>query len=257
MPHSETRRRRTSEEPSWVRVGGGLESVHDHVRHGPADLDFPPPGGPWTPLLLNNRLVGWGDKGGLAQARRAAEIGVQLGEERRIYLLSRLGHKLRSAVLALQESARQAAFGRPELMEGIFEQAQEVARRAAALEAAAIEPKDGARGVVLGAAVNLAMPNAGRDLPGNAVVVGSETALVEAFTRAKEWMGGDGVTFAAEPIGSWWKISIAPIGDRKPMPVPEMGEPLIRLIVDDHLHGWLDVAQPDRADIYLPAHRTR
>jgi hypothetical protein len=206
---------------------------------------------------LNGRIVGWAEHGGLAQARLCAEIGDQLEAERLAHLLSRLGHKLRSAVLALQESARQAAFGRPEMMEGIFEQAQEVARRAAALEAAAIEPKDGARGVVLGAAVNLAMPNAGRDLPGEAVVVGSETALVEAFTRARDWMGGDGVSFSAEPVGSWWKVGITPVGERKPLTMPEVGEPLVRLIVDSHLDGWLDSGQPDRADIYLPAHRSR
>src|SRR6267143_3050017 len=157
--------------PRWVRVGGGMESIPDHARHGPADREFPPPGGPWEPLTLNGRLVGWAESGGLAQARRSAEIGEQLAEDQRAYLLGRLGHKLRSAVLALQESARQAAFGRSDLLEDVFEQAQEVGRRAAALEAASIEPKDGARGVVLGAAVNLALPNAGRDLPGDAVVV--------------------------------------------------------------------------------------
>src|SRR5690348_11087969 len=127
----------------WVRVGGRMESVPDHMRHGPADREFPPPGGPWEALVLNGRLVGWGDKSGLRAARQALEIGQRLGEEEREYLLGRLGHKLRSSVLALQESARQAAFGRPELLEGVFEQAQEVGRRAAALEAAAVEPKDG------------------------------------------------------------------------------------------------------------------
>src|SRR2546425_2921530 len=167
-----------------------MESIPDHARHGPADPDFPPPGGPWEAVSLNGRLVGWAERAGLAQARRCAELGQGLEDDERTYLLGRLGHKLRSAVLALQESARQSAFGRPEMLETVFEQAQEVARRATALEAAAIDPKDKARGVVLGAAVNLAMPNAGRDLPGTAVVIGSETALVEAFSRVKEWLGG-------------------------------------------------------------------
>ena len=112
--------------PIWVRVGGGMESVPDHLRHGPADTDFPPPGGPWEALLLNGRLVGWAEHGGLRVARQSAEIGQRLAHEQRDYLLARLGHKLRSSVLALQESARQAAFGRPELLEGLFEQAQEV-----------------------------------------------------------------------------------------------------------------------------------
>src|SRR5713226_8219839 len=86
--------------PMWVRVGGGLESVPDHLRHGPADLEFPPPGGPWEPLLLSGRLVGWAEKGGLRLARQSAEIGQRLAHEQRDYLLGRLGHKLRSSVLA-------------------------------------------------------------------------------------------------------------------------------------------------------------
>src|SRR6266571_5402638 len=150
-----------------------MESVPDHARHGPADRDFPPPGGPWEPLTLNGRLVGWAGHGGLGQARRSAEIGEQLADDERDYLLGRLGHKLRSAVLALQESARQAAFGRPELMETVFEQAQEVARRAAAVEAAANAPKERPRGVVLGAVLNGAMPFATRRMPDDAAVLGS------------------------------------------------------------------------------------
>jgi hypothetical protein len=234
-----------------------MESIPDHRRHGPADTDFPPPGGPWKPLALNGKLVGWSLDSGLALARRSAELGQQLADEHRAHLLSRLGHKLRSAVLALQESSRQAAFGRPELLEGVFEQAQEVGRRAAALEAAAVQPKDGARGVVLGAVLNLALPNVERRLPPEAVVLGSEPALVEAFTRAQEWMGGRGVTVSAEPVGSWWKVTVAAGGPRRPLSVPEMGEPLIRLIVETHLDGWLDTSSAGRADIYLPAQHPR
>jgi hypothetical protein len=234
-----------------------MQSIPDHKRHGPADIDFPPPGGPWKPLALNGRLVGWAEQPGLAMARRSAELGQQLADVQRAYLLTRLGHKLRSSALALQESARQAAFGRPELLEAVFEQAQEVGRRAAALEAAAVVPKDGARGVVLGAVLNLALPNADRKLPSQAVVLGSEPALVEAFTRAKEWMGGQHLTVAAEMVGSWWKVRVGASGPRRPLSVPEMGEPLIRLIVETHLDGWFDASHPDRADIYLPAHQSR
>jgi hypothetical protein len=243
--------------PVWVRVGGGLESIPEHHRHGPADLEFPPPGGPWEPLLLGGRLVGWAEHAGLAQARRSAEIALQLVEDQRHYLLGRLGHKLRSSVLALQESARQAAFGRPEMLEGIFEQAQEVGRRAAALEAAATERKDTARGVVLGAVLNLTMASANRDLPDSAVVLGSEAVLVEAFTRMREWLAGDTVSVSASPLGSWWKVSIEVGGARKPLAVPEMGEPLVRLIVDTYLDGWLDASPPAGADIYLPAYPSR
>ena len=238
----------------WVRVGGGMESIPDRRRHGPADLGFPPPGGPWEPLNLGGRLVGWADQGGLKLARQSAERGLQIVDEHRDYLVGRLGHKLRSSVLALQESARQAAFGRPELLEAVFEQAHEVGRRAAALEAAAAQPKDRARGVVLGAVLNLAMPFAARAIPPDAVVLGSEPALVEAFTRARDWLGGDGLSIDAEPLGRWWKVRIAGSRPRRPLPVPEMGEPLLRLIVDTHLDGWLDAARPDGADIYLPAH---
>jgi hypothetical protein len=239
----------------WVRVGGGMESIPEHLRHGPADLDFPPPGGPWEALILNGRVVGWADEGGLRAARHCAELGQKLVEQHRDHLLGRLGHKLRSSVLALQESARQAAFGRPELLEAVFEQAQEVGRRAAALEAAAVQSKDRARGVVLGAVLNLAMPGAARELPADAVVLGSEPALVEAFSRAKEWLGADGLSIGAEPFGSWWKVRIDASGPRRALAVSEMGEPLLRLIVDTHLDGWLDATRPDGADIYLPAVR--
>ncbi len=234
-----------------------MESVPDHQRHGPADIDFPPPGGPWEPLALNGRLVGWAEHAGLGLARRSAELGQQLADEHRGRLLSRLGHKLRSAVLALQESARQAAFGRPELLEAVFEQAQEVARRAAALEAAAVEPKDRARGVGLGAVLNLAMPSAVQRLPAQAVVVGSEPELVEAFTRAREWVGGQSLNVDAERVGSWWRVRVGGGGPRQAMAVPEMGEPLIRLIVETHLDGWFDASHPDHADIFLPAHQPR
>lgn len=243
--------------PIWVRVGGGLELVPEHRRHGPADTAFPPPGGPWEALVLNGRLVGWAERGGLRVARQSAELGQRLVDEHREYLLGRLGHKLRSSVLALQESARQAAFGRPELLEGLFEQAQEVGRRAAGLEAAAVEPKDSARGVVLGAVLNLAMPTAANHAPPDATVLGSEPVLVEAFTRIRDWLSGDALTVTAEPLGGWWKIHVAATGERRPLPVPELGEPLVRLIVDTQLDGWLDTSAPDGVDIYLPAYRLR
>jgi hypothetical protein len=251
-----------------------MESIPLHDRHGPADVDVPPPGGPWDPVSLDGRLVGWaaeteakgGDERGVSRsnvrriaehrilALRCAELGQQLVTERRDHLVGRLGHKLRSSVLALQESSRQAAFGRPDLLESVFEQAQEVGRRAAALEAAAVQSKDRARGVVLGAVLNLAAPSAARDLPQDAVVLGSEPELVEAFTRASEWLGGEGLKIAAKPVGSWWKVSLDGSGPRRPLAVPEMGEPLLRLIVDSHLDGWLDTTRPDGADIYLPAY---
>lgn len=243
--------------PMWVRVGGGMESVPDHLRHGPADREFPPPGGPWEALVLNGRLVGWAERSGLRVARQALEMGEKLVDEEREYLLGRLGHKLRSSVLALQESARQAAFGRPEMLEGVFEQAQEVGRRAAALEAAAVEPKDSARGVVLGAVLNLALPTAAHDLAPQAAVLGSEPLLVEALTRIRDWLAGESLHVSAERVGDWWRVRFSATGERKPLAVPELGEPLVRLIVDTQLGGWLDASSPDSIDIYLPAYATR
>ena len=234
-----------------------MELVPGKLRHGPADPAFPPPGGPWEPLALGGRLVGWAEHGGLGAARRSAELGQQLVEEERAYLVKRLGHKLRSAVLALQESTRQAAFGRPELLETAFEQAQEVGRRAAALEAAAAIPTERARGVVLAAVLNLTLPGASRTLPSEATVMGSEPALVEAFTRLREWLGGDGLTVEAEHVGAWWKVMARSGGERPALSIPEMGEPLIRMLVDTHLDGWLDASGPGCADIYLPAIASR
>lgn len=243
--------------PKWVRVGGGMESIPEHQRHGPADLEFPPPGGPWEPLVLNGRLVGWAEQAGLKTARRSAELGQRLVDDQRDHLLGRLGHKLRSSVLALQESARQAAFGRPELLEAVFEQAQEVGRRAAALEVAAIEPKDGPRGVVLGAVLNLAIPSASKAVPADAIVLGSEPLLVEAFTRVREWLAGESISVAAERAGSWWQVTISVGGERRQPAVPELGEPLVRLIVDTQLDGWLDTSKPEQIEMFLPAHRSQ
>ena len=65
----------------WVRVGGGMESIPDRQRHGPADPAFPPPGGPWEPLNLGGRLVGWADQGGLKLARGPAKPHQRHGQE--------------------------------------------------------------------------------------------------------------------------------------------------------------------------------
>lgn len=242
----------TGEEPLWARVGGGLELVPGGDRHGPADPNFPPPGEGWEMLTANGRLVGWARENGKSATRRAVEAGERIEQERRAYLLGRLGHKLRSSVLALQESARQAAFGRQEMLEEIYDQAQEVGRRAAAVEAVALDPKDPARAVVIGAVLNLAAPGATRRLPGDAVVRAAEPVLVEALTRAYEWMGGAGSVIDGRSIDDWWRLEIVAAPNREPLPIPELGESLVRLLVDTHLQGWLDASQPGKAIIYLP-----
>ena len=230
-----------------------MESLPDRRRHGPADVDVPPAGGPWAPLIAKGRIVGWDRHGSRALANRASELGLMLEADQRSQLLGRLGHKLRSATLALSESARQAAFGRPELLETVYDQAQEVARRAAAFEVAAIGPKDRARSVVLGAVLNLAAAGLSNSVPAEAVVLGSEPVLVDAFTRACEWMGAPEVSIAAVQNGAWWRVTVNALNARRAMPVPEMGEPLLRLIVDTHLDGWLDSSDAGCLHIYLPA----
>jgi len=234
-----------------------MESMPDRRRHGPADLELPPPGGPWEPLTAKGRLVGWDRHESRALANRALELGQMLAADQRSHLLGRLGHKLRSATLALAESARQAAFGRPELLEAVYDQAQEVGRRAAAFEVAAIDPKDRARSVVLGAVLNLAAQGRRFDVPAEAMVLGSEPVLVDAFTRALEWMGSTDSALSATLTGGWWRVSIETKGTPQILSVPEMGEPLLRLIVDTHLDGWLDTADRARIHLYLPARLTR
>jgi hypothetical protein len=242
-------------EQIWVRVGGGLEELPGGRRHGPADPEFPPPDGPWEELRMNGRLVGWAPQGrnGRATARRAEEEGRRLARERQVHLLRRLGHKLRSSILALQESSRQAAFGQRRLLEEIYDQAQDVARRASAMEAVALDPQDGARSVVLGAVLTVSAQGAESSLPADAVVRVPEPVLVEALGRAYDWMGGAGTTFAGERVGNWWRLDVRAAPARESLAVPELGEPLVRLLVDTQMEGWLDVTRRDGLAIYLPA----
>jgi hypothetical protein len=241
-------------EPLWVRVGGGFEELPGGRRWGPADPGFPPPDGPWAELRLNGQLVGWTAVGhnGRTVARRAEEEGRRLAREHRTQLLRRLGHKLRSSVLALQETARQAAFGHQDLHE-IWEQAQDVGRRAQALEVVALDPKDAPRSVVLGAVLGVAASRGETSLPGDAVVRVSEPVLVEVLGRAYDWMGGEGARFSGERLGGWWRLDLHPAPNRTPLAIPELGEPLVRLLVDTHLDGWLDSSRPECPSIYLPA----
>jgi len=241
-------------EPLWVRVGGGLEELCSGRRHGPADPDFPPPDGPWEGVWVSDRLVGWASPGrGRTSLNTVVEEGERITRERRAHLVSRLGHRVRSSVLALQESARQAAFGRRERLEQIYEQAQDLGQRAIALETVAVDPRDPPRAVVIGAVLGRAAAGAERHLPEQAVVRARESVLVDAVKRAYEWLGGAGSTINGALTGSWWRLEMVAAPDRQPLAVPELGEPLVRHLVDTILEGWLDVAGPDRAIIYLPA----
>ena len=238
----------------WVRVGGGLEEACSGRRHGPADPDFPPPEGPWEGVWHEDHLVGWVLPGwGRNSVGRVLEEADRIKHERRAYLLGRLSHRLRSSVLALQESARQAAFGRRELLEQIHDQAQDVGRRALAFESVALEPKDPPRAVVIGAVLGAAAPGARRELPGEAVVRAVEQVLRDALTRTYEWLGGPGSKIHGELTGNWWRLEVVAAPDRQPLVVPELGEPLVRHMVDTLLEGWLDASRADRAVIYLPA----
>jgi hypothetical protein len=238
----------------WVRVGGGVQELATGMRHGPADPDYPPLEGLWEGVWLDSRLVGWAPSGwGRGSVSRALAEGERIARERRAHLLRRLGHKLRSSVFALQECARQASHGRQELLEEIYDQAQDVGRLALVLETVALDPQDPPRGVVIGAVLNLAAARARRALPSVAVVRARETVLVEALSRTYEWMGGPGSTFTGELIGRWWRLEVLASPDRNPLAVPELGEPLVRHLVDVQLEGWLDAQSPERVVIYLPA----
>ncbi len=242
----------------WVRIGGGLLESPGGRRYGPADANHPPPGGPWQALEADGWLYGWtsgeATPAAVAYAQKEAQ---RLQTAERARLLQRLGHKLRSSVLALQECARQAAFGRPELLEQLYDQAQDVARRATAVEAAALEPQDPARSVVLGAVLNLSSSDARRELPPDAMVRGSEPVMVQALTRACEWVGGGRpVVIQGQRVGPWWRLQISAAEDeRPPGSIAEYGEPLVRLLVEDQLGGWLDAQEfPDGPIvIYLPS----
>ncbi|MGH7903397.1 MAG: hypothetical protein ACREPA_04615 [Candidatus Dormibacteraceae bacterium] len=238
------------EPPLWVRIGGGLQLVPGGQRHGPADRDLPPPGGPWLPLQLAGRLVGWASESSLPLAGSASQAGERLVREQRTRLLSRLDHKLRSSLLVLQESARSATFGRTEMLELLNEQAQDVTRRASALASAALDPKEPARAVGLAAVLQLAARGASVAVPPDAVVWAPEPVLVEALTRLQEWLGGERAEFTAVRVGHWWHLTVA--GSLQVLQVPELGEPLIRLLVDTHLEGWLDV-RAGEIGVYLPA----
>jgi hypothetical protein len=243
------------EGPLWVRIGGGLEEIPGGAYHGPADPEFPPPGGPWVPLQVSGCLVGWGRPGILLRkaARRAQEEGQRLRQERQAYLTRRLAHKLRSAVLGLRESARLASFGRPELLKLLYEQAQDVAQRAQALETVVLGSMDTPRAVVLGAVLNLAVPGIACSLPDEAVVCAPEPALVEVLSRTYEWMGGPGSRMRARRVGRWWCIDVEASPQRRALAVPELGEPLIRYLVDVVLGGWLSTGAANGVRIYLPA----
>ncbi len=237
----------------WVRIGGVLEEVPGGRRHGPADR--PPPGGPWTELRIGGRSCGWtlDLDGGRPAARQAVVLAQQLAAERRIRLIERLGHKLRSSVLALRELTRQSAYGRPASIEDIHELALEIARRAEGLELLAVEPRDEQRAVVLGAVLNLAAPAAHRRVSAEARVLASEPSLLQALIRTYAWLGGPGSSFSAEASGEWWRLLLEPAPDRQPLTVSELGEPMIRLLVEMRLGGWFDLEDGDRPSIYLPA----
>ena len=96
-------------------------------------------------------------------------------------------------------------------------------------------------------------PGAERTLPQDAVVRAPESVLVEGLARAYDWMGGPGSVIQCELIGKWWRLQIDASPERRPLAIPELGEPLVRYVVDTHLEGWLDAGRPDRADVYLPA----
>jgi hypothetical protein len=80
---------------------------------------------------------------------------------------------------------------------------------------------------------------------------------MDAFTRVRDWLGAEEMTVDAEAVGEWWKVSVRGEGSRHQLSVPEMGEPLVRLLVDTRLDGWLDARDARAPEIYLPAYRSK
>jgi hypothetical protein len=138
------------------------------------------------------------------------------------------------------------------MLETVYDLAQEVGRRAAGLSAAATDPKDSARGVVLAAALRIVARGAILDVPADAVVLACEPVLIEALSRTYEWMGGEGCLFTAQVMPGWVKMTVTPGPGRGPLSVPELGEPLVRFLVDTHLEGWVDVHSQESIAIFLP-----
>jgi hypothetical protein len=125
-----------------------------------------------------------------------------------------------------------------------------VGRRAGALAAAALDPKDQSRSVVLAAAV-AAAGAPGNEVPSDAIVFAPERVLVDAIARSRDWMGGSAARVDAERAQEWWRLDIS--GSRRQLEVAEVGEPLLRHLVEVQAGGWLDASDTRRLAIYLPA----
>jgi len=121
------------------------------------------------------------------------------------------------------------------------------------LEVVALEPVDAPRSVVLGAVLNLAAPHAERYLPADAMVHGSEPALLETLGRAYEWMGGPGSVIHGRRMGGWWELAFQASPQWDAQAVAELGEPLVGFLVNARLNGWLESHPDGQVAIYLPA----
>ena len=53
--------------------------------------------------------------------------------------------------------------------------------------------------------------------------------------------------------GAWWRVEISAAPNARPLAAPELGEPLVQLLVDVHCGGWLDASKGGRAVLWLPA----
>lgn len=168
-----------------------------------------------------------------------------MSEDRRRLAL-RLEHRLRSTLMLLQESARRSG------SEAMYDLAAEALRRAGGLASAAVPPGGETRPVHLASAIMSALPGAacGGDRGLAASVPDGDLRTVLGLLPG--WLGPDlSITLRANPELLLMEIS-AP-GPAPAMEVPEMGEPLIRILVEENLRGTLEVGEGATAIIGLPA----
>ena len=239
---------------TWYRVGGGLEHnlQPEPLRHGPADADHPPPGR-LLPVFHGDRLAGWAEGPTPEMGPEATALGELRARALRERLLERLDHKLRGGLLALEASAAgAAATGDRALLGQVHDLAREVRSRAEGLASVVLEPRDGRRPVVLRAALAMLPATDSGGVPAEALVEASEQALRDLLERLVDWMGGAGCAFEATLDGRWWRLRVHRAGPSLAS-VPELGEPLVRHLVDFVLEGWLAPPDAGGVTLYLPA----
>ncbi len=166
--------------------------------------------------------------------------------EARRRLVHRLDHKLRSSLLLLRENALRS--GSPAL----YDLAEEALRRASGLSAAAVPAADEPRPLRPAAVLASVIPGVVIEGEAGAIAIAPEADLKSLLGRLPGWLGG-GLRFRLESVPGWCVLDVSAAEPAPPDEVPELGEPLVRLIVEEGLGGGLEVPGPGRAVLRLPA----